>query len=70
MLWKVQTLQRCKLYNERRAMLKLGKDVEAADARPKRGKNQEPNAELKRERHLLLDVNQPSEREHLRDIFG
>ena len=54
-------------------MLKLGEDVlEAADARPERGKHQEPNAELKRERHLHLqpDVNRPSEREHLLETYS
>ena len=35
-------------------------------------KNQEPNAQLKRERHLHLrpDVNQPSEREHLLETYS
>ena len=54
-------------------MLKPGEDVlEAADARSKREKHQEPNAELKRERHLHLrpDVNRPSERERLLETYS
>ena len=64
---KMQAIQR------RRGMLKPGEDVlEAPDVRPERGKHQEPNAELKRERHLHLrpDVNRPSKQEPPRDIFG
>ena len=52
---KMQAIQRAQ---------KPGEDVlEAVGVRPKREKHQEPNAELKRERHLHLrpDVNQPSE---------
>ena len=54
-------------------MLKQGEGVqEAAGVRPKREKHQEPNAELKRERHLHLqpDVNRPSEREHLLETYS
>ena len=54
-------------------MLKLGEDVlAAADTQSKRVNHQEPNAELKRERHLHLqpDVNQPSEREHLLETYS
>ena len=54
-------------------MLKPGEGVlEAADVRPERGKHQEPNAELKRERHLHLqpDVNRPSEQEHLLETYS
>ena len=80
-LWKVRTPQRCRLYNERRGMLKPDEGVgvlgeadvpEAADVPPKREKHQEPNAELKRERHLHLrpDVNRPSEREHLLETYS
>ena len=45
---------------------------EAADVPPKREKHQEPNAELKRERHRHLrpDVNRPSEREHLLETYS
>ena len=42
---EVQTLQRCKPYNERRDMLKPDEDVLKAPS-------VRPNAELKRERHL------------------
>ena len=54
-------------------MLKPDEGVlEAAGVRPKREKHQEPNAELKRERHLHLqpDVNRPSEREHLLETYS
>ena len=73
MLWKVRTLQGCKPYNERRDMLKPGKDVlEVVGVRPKRENHQETNAELKRERHqhLRSDVNRPSEREHLLETYS
>ena len=74
-LWKARTPQRCKLYNERRGMLKPDEGVgvlEAAGVPPKREKHQEPNAELKRERHQHLrpDVNRPSEREHLLETYS
>ena len=56
-------------------MLKLDEGegvLEAADVPPKREKHQEPNAELKRERHQHLrpDVNRPSEREHLLETYS
>ena len=56
-------------------MLKPDEDVgvlEAAGVPPKREKHQEPNAELKRERHQHLrpDVNRPSEREHLLETYS
>ena len=46
--------------------------LEAAGVPPKKEKHQEPNAQLKRERHLHLqpDVNQPSEREHLLETYS
>ena len=74
-LWKARTPQRFKLYNERRGMLKPDEGVgvlEAVDVPPKREKHQEPNAELKRERHQHLrpDVNRPSEREHLLETYS
>ena len=54
-------------------MLKQGEGVlEAAGVRPKREKHQEPNAELKRERHMHLqpDVDRPSVREHLLETYS
>ena len=74
-LWKARTPQRCRLYNERRGMLKPdegGGVPEAEGVPPKREKHQESNAELKRERHQHLrpDVNRPSEREHLLETYS
>ena len=72
-LWKARTPQRCMLYSERRGMLKPDEGIpEAAGVPPEREKHQEPNAQLKRERHLHLqpDVNRPSEREHLLETYS
>ena len=55
-LWKAQTLPRCKPYNERKGMLKLGKGV--------------LEARLKSERHQRADVNRPSAREHLLETYS
>ena len=54
-------------------MLKPDEGVlEAAGVPPNRENHQEPNAQLKRERHRHLqpDVNRPSEREHLLEIYS
>ena len=65
-----QTGQGVQLKRERHPLRQAG--VRQAGIRPEKGKHQEPNAALKRERrhHLRPDVNRPSEREHLLETYS
>ena len=64
---KMQAIQRAQRYAQ------TGRERSRSSRRStKKRKHQEPNAELKRERHLHLrpDVNRPSEREHLLETYS
>ena len=70
---KMQAIQRVQRYAQTgRRRSRSNRRSRSSRRSTKREKHQEPNAELKRERHRHLrpDVNRPSEREHLLETYS